>query len=75
MVRVYNKLKEYWNIQKPVYLKRQANFDGVSITPEHNTKQVLKAQEVIEDVVVITPVHSKGSITRTFGDVLCDEVI
>lgn len=75
MVKVYSRLKEYWNIQKPVYLKHQSSFNGVSITPEHNTKQVLKAQEVIEDVVVITPVHSKGSITRTFGDVLCDEVI
>lgn len=73
---IYSKLKNYWNIQKPVYLKRQANFDGVSITPEHNTKQVLKAQEVIEDVVVITPIHEeKGSITRTFGDLLAEEMV
>lgn len=74
MVRVYSRLKSYWNIQKPVYLKRQANFDGVSITPEHQTKQVLKQTEFDDEIVVITPVH-KGSIQRTFGDVLCDEVI
>lgn len=75
MVRVYSRLKSYWNIQKPTYLKHQTNWDGVTVAPEHNTKQVLKAQEVIEDVVVITPIHEKGSIQRTFGDLLAEEMV
>lgn len=73
MPRTWN----YWNIQKPVYLKHQTNWDGVTVAPEHNTKQVLKAQEVIEDVIVITPIHEepKGNITRAFGDLLTEEVV
>lgn len=74
MVRVYSRLKSYWNIQKPTDLQHPQNWDGVSITPEHQTKQVLKQTEFDDEIVVITPVH-KGSIQRTFGDVLCDEVV
>lgn len=71
---IYSKLKNYWNIQKPTYLQHPQNWDGVSITPEHKAKQVLQPIELDEEIIVITPVH-KGSIQRTFGDVLCDEVI
>lgn len=69
-----DRLWNYWNIQKPVRLVHQPNFDGVSITPEHTTKQVLETQEVDEEIIVITPIHNVGSITRCFGDILADEL-
>ena len=72
----YQRLKKYWTITKPIYLKHPDHFDGVCITPEHEQKRVLNKIED-DDIIVITPIHeeTKGSITRTFGDVLCDERI
>lgn len=75
-MRSFNKLRKYWTLKPPVYLKHQTNWNGVSITPEHEQKRVLNKIED-DDIIVITPIHeeTKGSITRTFGDVLCDEMI
>ena len=71
-MRTFDKLRSYWTLTPPVYLKRQPNFDGVCITPEHQTKHVLNVTEVDEEVTVITPVHT-GRITRGFGDLLAEE--
>ena len=68
---------DYWNIKKPVRLTPQPNFNGVTVTPEHNLKQVLTPSYDTE-CVVITPIHETetkaGTITRAFGDLLAEEV-
>ena len=74
MSGTFDKLRKYWTITPPVYLKHQDSFNGISITPEHQTKQVLKSNFIDEEVVVITPVH-KGYIQRTFGDLLAEEMV
>lgn len=70
---VYQRLKKYWNIQKPIYLSHPKNWDGVSITSIHEEKKVLKVIDH-DEIIVITPEH-KGTITRAFGDLLTEEVV
>lgn len=75
-MRSFNKLRKYWTLKPPVYLKHQTNWNGVSITPEHQNKQVLQPVELDDEIIVITPIHQeKGSITRIFGDLLAEEMI
>lgn len=75
-MRSFNKLRKYWTLKPPVYLKHQTNWNGVSITPEHEEKKVLHMIED-DDIIVITPIHEepKGTITRAFGDLLTEEVV
>lgn len=71
-----DRLWNYWNIQKPVRLVHQDSFNGECITPLHTEKKVLMPK-YDDEFVSITPIHeeNKGSIQRTFGDLLAEEVI
>lgn len=71
---------DYWNIHapvKPVKIVPPENWDGTVITPI-STEKVIPTTEEYEDII-ISPINeetkSKGTITRAFGDILCDEVI
>lgn len=77
MSRTFDKLREYWTVKPPVYLKRQPNFNGITVTPLHNEKKILMPR-YDDEFVSITPIHEEkqvGSIQRTFGDLLAEEVM
>lgn len=67
-------IRKFWDIKPPRYLKPNKRWNGVTITPAHQQKQVL--QTIKKEVIVITPIHEEPqrTITRTFGDILSDEV-
>lgn len=72
----FEKIKEYWNINPPVILKHPKNWNGVTITPLHNERKVLMPR-YDSDFVSITPIHEETksqTITRSFGDLLSEEV-
>lgn len=71
-----DRLWNYWNIPKPVRLLHQDSFNGVTITPKHSEKQVLRMPHYDDEFVSITPIHEEKSqsIQRTFGDLLADEL-
>lgn len=80
-MKIISMIYNFFDIQipyKPIPLKQNPNWNGEIITPEHCNKKVLKVSE--DEIVCITPIHEDtqeqvyGSITRTFGDVLSDEV-
>lgn len=70
---MYHKIKRFWDIKPPVYLKHNKRWDGVTVTPIHQEKQVLQTIQDEEEIIVITPVHNRV-ITRAYGDVLKDEL-
>lgn len=76
MSRTFDKLREYWTVKPPVYLKRQPNFNGITVTPLHNEKKILMPR-YDDEFVSITPIHeteTKPHITRAWGDLLAEEV-
>ena len=77
MSRPFDKLRNYWTLTPPVYLKHPKHFNGVCITPLHNEKKILMPR-YDDEFVSITPIHEEkqvGSIQRTFGDLLAEEVM
>lgn len=71
-----DRLREFWTVTPPVRLVHQDSFNGECITPLHTEKKVLMPKND-DEIVSITPIHeeNKGSIQRTFGDLLAEEVM